>query len=512
MYRIQQYINSLKVINMAIGDKKVLVTQTYVDSTFDRKDNITDDTNTYDSTKNASAKAVADLGDRIEALEAGGGGGNAITQTKKTYTATAGQTTFSAPYNIGYVDVYLNGIKLSEADFTGTNGTSIILAVGCEAGDVVQISGYNTVTTGGGGSGVSGGTLDESGNVIETSSLENQMALTVQKYMKAYQQGGSASGAKAVVGLNAVSDNNTAEVELKATSGNVDKTLISMYAKNIKMSGLTTSAPAASNMIYNSGGILQVTGSVSVPSPTNGQVLMYNEALGVYVPASPDANAPQAEVFKAKRYIEVVAVHKSMNVLNMDAVINGIYNLYQGNIINIVAYTTTGTCNVQLMIDGVASSDVINVNNAKNITAANIPVIKDTVFTFKTTGADVNTKGLVLFLEIEETVSEKQTLITRYIQCPAVHKLESLLNTDSVINSIFCPYKGLLTKISAFTNTGTCTITTKHNGVDILTQNVTNVRTSQEISRQVLRLDQFDFAVSAANGTGLVIILTIEEM
>ncbi len=53
---------------MAIGDKKVLVTQSYADSIYDRKDNITDDVNLYDSTKKASAKAVADIEDRIEEI------------------------------------------------------------------------------------------------------------------------------------------------------------------------------------------------------------------------------------------------------------------------------------------------------------------------------------------------------------------------------------------------------------------------------------------------------------
>lgn len=60
------------------------------------------------------------------------------------YTATEGQTTFTAAYGVGYVDVYLNGIRLSAADFTATNGTSVVLTVGATAGDIVQILGWQS--------------------------------------------------------------------------------------------------------------------------------------------------------------------------------------------------------------------------------------------------------------------------------------------------------------------------------------------------------------------------------
>jgi hypothetical protein len=64
------------------------------------------------------------------------------TANRYSYTATAAQTTFSAVYDVGFVDVYLNGIKLDAADFTATNGTSVVLASGAASGDVVNIIGY----------------------------------------------------------------------------------------------------------------------------------------------------------------------------------------------------------------------------------------------------------------------------------------------------------------------------------------------------------------------------------
>ena len=69
------------------------------------------------------------------------------------YTATAGQTTFSGTdnngetlaYDAGYVDIYLNGVKLvNGVDVTVTSGTQIVLASGATAGDSIDIIGYGT--------------------------------------------------------------------------------------------------------------------------------------------------------------------------------------------------------------------------------------------------------------------------------------------------------------------------------------------------------------------------------
>lgn len=59
-------------------------------------------------------------------------------RTVTEFTATAGQTTFSVPsYTAGYIDVYRNGSRLGTADYTATNGTTVVLAAACNAGDLV---------------------------------------------------------------------------------------------------------------------------------------------------------------------------------------------------------------------------------------------------------------------------------------------------------------------------------------------------------------------------------------
>ena len=71
-------------------------------------------------------------------------------------TATAGQTSFPFTYNVGFLDVFVNGVKLQHSEFGATNGTSVTLTHGAFLGDQVEFISYNTTATGsGGGSGIS---------------------------------------------------------------------------------------------------------------------------------------------------------------------------------------------------------------------------------------------------------------------------------------------------------------------------------------------------------------------
>jgi len=72
-------------------------------------------------------------------------------QTRKSFVATAGQTTFSMAYQAGYIDVYLNGIKIREGaseDYVASNGTSIVLNSGVVVNtelDVVSLTSASIV-------------------------------------------------------------------------------------------------------------------------------------------------------------------------------------------------------------------------------------------------------------------------------------------------------------------------------------------------------------------------------
>ena len=75
------------------------------------------------------------------------------TRSEFDYTATAGQTTFSGndndseslSYTAGQIDVYLNGSHLNVTDdYTATNGTSVVLAAGAQAGDSLVVVAYGS--------------------------------------------------------------------------------------------------------------------------------------------------------------------------------------------------------------------------------------------------------------------------------------------------------------------------------------------------------------------------------
>ena len=75
------------------------------------------------------------------------------TSARFKYTASGGQTTFtgnddagvSLAYDSPFIDVYLNGAKLvNGTDVTVTTGTSVVLASGATAGDIISCVAYGT--------------------------------------------------------------------------------------------------------------------------------------------------------------------------------------------------------------------------------------------------------------------------------------------------------------------------------------------------------------------------------
>ena len=65
-----------------------------------------------------------------------------FTKSTSNFTATSGQTTFNVSYTPGFVDVYVNGVRLTASEFTATNGNSVVLSEGANLNDVVDIVVY----------------------------------------------------------------------------------------------------------------------------------------------------------------------------------------------------------------------------------------------------------------------------------------------------------------------------------------------------------------------------------
>ena len=73
------------------------------------------------------------------------------TQTRQTFTATASQTSFpTLGYTAGFIDVYLNGVKLLDTvDYAATNGSDVVLTTGAALNDILEVTIFDTFTTAG---------------------------------------------------------------------------------------------------------------------------------------------------------------------------------------------------------------------------------------------------------------------------------------------------------------------------------------------------------------------------
>ena len=69
------------------------------------------------------------------------------TQTRQTFTAVSGQTSFAtAGFTSGFVDIYMNGVRLVDGtDFAAINGSDVVLTSGAAAGDIIDVLMFTAV-------------------------------------------------------------------------------------------------------------------------------------------------------------------------------------------------------------------------------------------------------------------------------------------------------------------------------------------------------------------------------
>jgi hypothetical protein len=106
----------------------------------------------YSSATNTLAKLPAGTNGQILSLASGipswvANTASGVSFVVTDFTATASQTTFTVTYTVGLVEVYRNGVKLAIADYTASNGTTIVLATGATSGDVIEVVAFGSVNT-----------------------------------------------------------------------------------------------------------------------------------------------------------------------------------------------------------------------------------------------------------------------------------------------------------------------------------------------------------------------------
>ena len=106
-------------------------------------------------------------------------------RTGLTTSATAGQTTFNFSYNVGFVDVFLNGVKLPSTEFTASNGSTIVLDDAAFANDTLEFISLNTlpVTSSGGAQNLTGlADVTISGTPVAGETLQHNGSVFVNDY------------------------------------------------------------------------------------------------------------------------------------------------------------------------------------------------------------------------------------------------------------------------------------------------------------------------------------------
>ena len=157
-------------------------------------------------------------------------------RTTQTNTATAGQSSFNFVYNVNFLDVFVNGVKLSSSEYQATNGTQVTLSTPAYAGEIVEFHSYNTVSTGSGGGGGGGGgasLLNDLGDVT-IGTLSNDQLLQYNSTNGQWENTTVSYATEAYVGLSTAGLASEAYVGL-ATAG-----LLSETGDGSQLTGITS--------------------------------------------------------------------------------------------------------------------------------------------------------------------------------------------------------------------------------------------------------------------------------
>ena len=185
-------------------------------------------------------------------------------RTGNVFTAGAAQTSFTVSYNVGFVDVYINGVRLTDSEFTGTSGTSIVLNESCFGGETVDILAYNTTSNGSGGGGISteSQTLNDVLGLGNTSSLGMSVGVITATSFVGNLTGTATFATTAGIATNAQGLSGTPNISVGIITV-TDSRLQSVSEKSTIVSGNTVS------LVYNTGG-----GNVAICTNPTGAITL----------------------------------------------------------------------------------------------------------------------------------------------------------------------------------------------------------------------------------------------
>ena len=197
-------------------------------------------------------------------------------RTTQTNTASAGQTTFNFSYNVNFLDVFVNGVKLTSAEYTASNGSQIILNTPAFAGEVVEFHSYNTTSYGGGGGGGGGASNLNNLSDVSIGSLADDQLL---QYNNATSQWINVSASSVVNAASSFATKSvtptTATAGQTTFSGTYTVGFVDVYLNGVKLSEDQYTATTGTNIVLDEGAsandIIEVIGLTSnVPGSGGG--------------------------------------------------------------------------------------------------------------------------------------------------------------------------------------------------------------------------------------------------
>ena len=167
------------------------------------------------------------------------------------YTATASQTTFTGAddnvntlgYDAGFMDVYLNGVKLVSGvsnDYVATNGTSIVLNSGAAANDILEAIAYGTFE-------LANFSIDDA-NDVQTTGVQDGQVLLYNSSAGQFQPGNASSAE--VYGFNKDSNGNLIVTTTNEGVDNITNTQYEAFDEFIyASSGFSFTVNSSGNLI-----------------------------------------------------------------------------------------------------------------------------------------------------------------------------------------------------------------------------------------------------------------------
>ena len=202
------------------------------------------------------------------------GGTNLSTalQNRYSYVASEGQSNFSAIYIPPYVDVFLNGLRLSPGeDYIATTGTNIVLTPGATISDLVEIVSTTSYTVG------LDTALQNRYNYTATALQTSFVANYIPGYVDVYKNG---------VKLNSLEDftaTNGSQVVL--STGCAVGDLVEIIATTSVAAGNAATATTATNVLGGTASVTTLTtsGAISIGTNASGALASFGASNKLFI-------------------------------------------------------------------------------------------------------------------------------------------------------------------------------------------------------------------------------------